>query len=98
MTRGAMTCRNPIRREPVSFAGSCRRCRTLRGLERSVNPLAPLIQISYREEELKFMQNLSWQIEVDRATPTEWSKMLDLFDDANIYQTSAYGGVRWGEK
>jgi len=24
--------------------------------------------------------------------------MLDLFDDANIYQTSAYGGVRWGEK
>ncbi len=44
------------------------------------------------------MQNLGWQIEVDRATPTEWSKMLDLFDDANIYQTSAYGGVRWGEK
>jgi len=24
--------------------------------------------------------------------------MLDLFYDANIYQTSAYGGVRWGEK
>jgi len=24
--------------------------------------------------------------------------MLDLFDDANIYQTAAYGGVRWGEK
>ena len=24
--------------------------------------------------------------------------MLDLFDDANIYQTSAYGEVRWGEK
>jgi len=24
--------------------------------------------------------------------------MLDLFDDANIYQTSEYGGVRWGEK
>jgi lipid II:glycine glycyltransferase (peptidoglycan interpeptide bridge formation enzyme) len=23
--------------------------------------------------------------------------MLDLFDDANIYQTSAYGGIRWGE-
>jgi lipid II:glycine glycyltransferase (peptidoglycan interpeptide bridge formation enzyme) len=44
------------------------------------------------------MQNLSWQVEVDRATPAEWSQMLDLFDDANIYQTSAYGGVRWGEK
>ena len=24
--------------------------------------------------------------------------MLDLFDDANIYQTSAYGSVRWGER
>ena len=24
--------------------------------------------------------------------------MIDLFNDANIYQTSAYGGVRWGEK
>ena len=44
------------------------------------------------------MQNLGWQVEVDRATSAEWSKMLDLFDDANIYQTSAYGGVRWGEK
>jgi lipid II:glycine glycyltransferase (peptidoglycan interpeptide bridge formation enzyme) len=44
------------------------------------------------------MQNLGWQVEVDRATPAEWSQMLDLFDDANIYQTSGYGGVRWGEK
>lgn len=43
------------------------------------------------------MQNLGWQVEVDRATHAEWSQMLDLFDDANIYQTSAYGGVRWGE-
>ena len=24
--------------------------------------------------------------------------MLDLFDDANIYQTAAYGEVRWGKK
>jgi len=40
----------------------------------------------------------SWQVEVDRATSVEWSQLLDLFDDANIYQTSAYGGVRWGEK
>lgn len=44
------------------------------------------------------MPNLGWQVEVDRATPAEWSQMLELFDDANIYQTSAYGGVRWGEK
>jgi lipid II:glycine glycyltransferase (peptidoglycan interpeptide bridge formation enzyme) len=45
-----------------------------------------------------FIQRPCWQVEVDRATPAEWSQMLDLFDDANIYQTSAYGGVRWGEK
>ena len=44
------------------------------------------------------MQKLGWQVEVDRATSAEWSEMLDLFDDANIYQTSAYGEVRWGEK
>jgi lipid II:glycine glycyltransferase (peptidoglycan interpeptide bridge formation enzyme) len=44
------------------------------------------------------MQKPGWQTEVDCATPAEWSSMLDLFDDANIYQTSAYGGVRWGEK
>jgi hypothetical protein len=43
------------------------------------------------------MQDYRWQVEVDRASPAEWSEMLDLFDDANIYQTSAYGGVRWGE-
>jgi hypothetical protein len=39
-----------------------------------------------------------WQVEVDRWTPEEWSGMLDLFDDANIYQTSSYGQVRWGKK
>jgi lipid II:glycine glycyltransferase (peptidoglycan interpeptide bridge formation enzyme) len=44
------------------------------------------------------MFNSSWQVEVDRATPVEWSQMLDLFDDANIYQTATYGGVRWGER
>jgi lipid II:glycine glycyltransferase (peptidoglycan interpeptide bridge formation enzyme) len=44
------------------------------------------------------MQNPGWQVELDRATSAEWSQMLDLFDDANIYQTSAYAGVRWGEK
>jgi hypothetical protein len=44
------------------------------------------------------MIDSAWQVEVDRATSAEWSHMLDLFDDANIYQTSAYGGVRWGQK
>jgi len=39
-----------------------------------------------------------WQVEVDRATPTDWSAMLDLFYDANLYQTWSYGAVRWGRK
>ena len=43
------------------------------------------------------MLNSGWQVEVDRVTPAEWSQMLDLFDDANIYQTWSYGGIRWGE-
>jgi lipid II:glycine glycyltransferase (peptidoglycan interpeptide bridge formation enzyme) len=38
------------------------------------------------------------QVEVDKTTPAEWSPMLDLFEDANIYQTWAYGAVRWGSK
>jgi lipid II:glycine glycyltransferase (peptidoglycan interpeptide bridge formation enzyme) len=38
----------------------------------------------------------SWQVEVDRATPAEWSRMLDSFNDANFYQTWSYGRVRWG--
>ncbi|MGA2983120.1 MAG: peptidoglycan bridge formation glycyltransferase FemA/FemB family protein [Terriglobia bacterium] len=44
------------------------------------------------------MGDSGWQVEVDRATPAEWSQMLDLFDDANLYQTWSYGGVHWGEK
>jgi lipid II:glycine glycyltransferase (peptidoglycan interpeptide bridge formation enzyme) len=39
-----------------------------------------------------------WQVEVDRATPSEWSSMLDLFNDANLYQTWSYGAIRWGRK
>jgi lipid II:glycine glycyltransferase (peptidoglycan interpeptide bridge formation enzyme) len=44
------------------------------------------------------MLGSDWQVEVDRTNAAEWSAMLDLFDDANIYQTAAYGSVRWGEK
>lgn len=39
-----------------------------------------------------------WQVEVDHATSIEWSRMLDLFEDANLYQTWSYGGIRWGTK
>ena len=40
---------------------------------------------------------MKWAAEVDQATDLEWSELLDQFDDANIYQTAAYGNVRWGE-
>jgi hypothetical protein len=51
-----------------------------------------------RETELNPVPDPFWQVEVDRATPAEWSAMLDLFDDANLYQTWSYGAVRWGRK
>ena len=44
------------------------------------------------------MLHADWQVEVDRTTAPEWSHMLDQFADANLYQTWAYGAVRWGEK
>lgn len=39
-----------------------------------------------------------WNVEVDSSTPSAWSEMLDLFNDANIYQTWSYGLVRWEAK
>ena len=40
----------------------------------------------------------NYQVEVDRSSPDEWAQMIDLFCDANVYQTWAYGRVRWGTK
>ena len=51
-----------------------------------------------REAALNHMVDPVWQVKVDRATPAEWSQMLDLFDDASVYQTWAYGAVRWGRR
>ena len=51
-----------------------------------------------RETGLNPLPDPVWLVEVDRATPAEWSAMLDLFDDANLYQTWSYGAVRWGRK
>jgi len=42
------------------------------------------------------MSSLGYQVEVDSASSTEWSAMLALFQDANLYQTRSYGAVRWG--
>jgi lipid II:glycine glycyltransferase (peptidoglycan interpeptide bridge formation enzyme) len=42
------------------------------------------------------MLETEWQVEVDQVTAEGWSQMLDLFQDASIYQTWSYGRVRWG--
>ena len=42
--------------------------------------------------------NHGWHFEVDHSSPAEWFQMLDLFEDANLYQTWSYGAVRWGRK
>jgi lipid II:glycine glycyltransferase (peptidoglycan interpeptide bridge formation enzyme) len=39
----------------------------------------------------------AFEVEVDQVKENDWSSMLDQFEDANIYQTWAYGKVRWGE-
>ena len=42
--------------------------------------------------------NITWEVEVDQADSEEWSRLLEQFDDATLYQTAAYGEVRWGKK
>ena len=89
MRCGTTKCRQNIRRERDLFA------------RRPLNPklhkgLSPLWW-DFREE-LTLMLNRDWQVEVDRVTPTEWAQMLDLFNDANLYQTWSYGRVRWGDE
>jgi len=40
------------------------------------------------------MRNL---VEIDRVTSAEWAELLELFVDANVYQTWSFGAIRWGE-
>lgn len=39
-----------------------------------------------------------YYVEIDSVTESEWSELMERFDDANIYQTWAYGTVRWKQK
>jgi len=39
----------------------------------------------------------SYHAEIDQVSKSEWSELLQQFDDASIYQTWSYGAVRWGE-
>jgi lipid II:glycine glycyltransferase (peptidoglycan interpeptide bridge formation enzyme) len=67
-------------------------------LDSSLAPPLPPLDLAACEKEPRSTHNSPWQVEVDRATPAAWSQMLELFADANIYQTFAYGAVHWGEK
>jgi lipid II:glycine glycyltransferase (peptidoglycan interpeptide bridge formation enzyme) len=44
------------------------------------------------------MDDQEFQLEVDQATATTWAEALDGFADASVYQTWAFGAVRWGER
>jgi lipid II:glycine glycyltransferase (peptidoglycan interpeptide bridge formation enzyme) len=44
------------------------------------------------------MEQNQYQVEVDAVSSSEWSQLMELFEDANIYQTWAYGAVRWGAR
>ena len=38
----------------------------------------------------------SIEVKIDGQTAEAWDGILAQFDDASIYQTWAYGAVRWG--
>ena len=44
------------------------------------------------------MVDSPYRVEIDAVTATEWSELLGRFADANIYQTWAYGAIRWGRR
>jgi hypothetical protein len=39
----------------------------------------------------------NYHAEIDCVSESEWSELLQQFDDASIYQTWSYGAVRWSE-
>jgi hypothetical protein len=65
-------------------------------LERQIG--VPPVDHRGREMQPSLMPTPEWQVEVDRWTSAEWAQMLDLFNDANVYQTWSYGQVHWGRK
>lgn len=40
----------------------------------------------------------AFRAECDAITESEWHQLMTKFEDANIYQSWAYGSVRWGER
>ena len=88
---GTTTCLKRIRQERATFAGP------QRALPVGYECLNSSTKTP-RQRENDNLMPIQWQVEVDRSTPDEWSRMLDLFDDANIYQTWSYGEFAGEEK
>src|SRR5579863_8169695 len=44
------------------------------------------------------MTTSNFSIEVDRASESEWSRLVEQFLDSSIYQTWSYGATRWGKR
>jgi hypothetical protein len=38
-----------------------------------------------------------YKVEIDQVTREDWNSVIQLFDDASIYQTWSYGALHWGE-
>lgn len=45
----------------------------------------------------QILSKCDFETKIWRASEREWSEIIELFGDATIYQTRAYGKVRWGE-
>lgn len=43
------------------------------------------------------MNRNEYKVEIDNVDESNWSELIDHFEDSNIYQTWAYGGTRWGK-
>lgn len=44
------------------------------------------------------MLDRQFHVETDRTSAQEWDSLIDEFQDSTLYQTWAYGSIRWGEK
>jgi hypothetical protein len=53
-------------------------------------------RVRSRASRYYLMMDSGWSFEIDRISRAEWAQLLEQFQDANFYQTSSYGEVRWG--
>jgi hypothetical protein len=44
------------------------------------------------------MAENKFHVEVDKVSADEWESILEHFQDSNLYQTWAYGAIRWGRR